>query len=143
MSLVLDASITMSWLLMDGKPADREYALAVLIALKDSQLEVRVPQIWGLEVANVIARAESGGIVTAAQSEAFLEMLAALDIAADAATHTRALTAILDVARRYELSSYDAAYLELALRAGLPLATLDAGLARAGRKAGVMAFAAS
>ena len=52
----------------------------------------------------------------------------------------QALASTLDLARRYHLSAYDASYLELALRAGLPLATLDADLAKAARKAGVKRF---
>jgi predicted nucleic acid-binding protein len=52
-------------------------------------------------------------------------------------TAARSLTEILQLARRYRLSSYDASYLELALRKGLPLATLDADLAKAARKSGV------
>lgn len=143
MTVVVDASVTMSWLLMDGKPTDRDYAFSVLASLTDPDAEALVPQVWGLEVANVIARAEASGLITAAQSEAFLEMLAALDVTVDDTTHSRALTDILALARRYALSTYDAAYLELALRSGLPLATLDADLARAGKKAGITRFSAS
>jgi predicted nucleic acid-binding protein len=96
-----------------------------------------VPLIWGLEIANVLAKAEARSLVTEAQSEAFLEMLAGVSIHADPMTAARSLTEILQLARRYRLSSYDASYLELALRKGLPLATLDAGLAKAARKSGV------
>lgn len=140
MSLVLDASITMSWLLSDARPADRNYAVSVLSALKDPTIEAQVPETWSLEVANVITRAEARDLITEAQSEAFLEMLAAMAIVTDTTTHSRALTDVLHLARRYGLSSYDASYLELALRTGLPLATLDTDLAKAGRKAGVRRF---
>lgn len=71
---------------------------------------------WGLEVANVIARAEARELVTEARSETFLEMLAAADIVVDTATTSHALTSALQIARRYRLSAYDASYLELALR---------------------------
>jgi predicted nucleic acid-binding protein len=139
-AFVLDASVTMSWLLGDARPADRAYAEAVLDALRDPDCAARVPMTWGLEVSNVVARAEARGFVDEARSEAFLEMLGSVAIQPDDVTFARALTDTLHLARRYGLSSYDASYLELALRAGLPLATLDADLSRAARKAGVTRF---
>lgn len=139
-AFVLDASVTMSWLLGDAKPVDRRYAETVLDALKDPDCTARVPMTWALEISNVVARAEARGFIEEAQSEAFLEMLASVAIQPDDATFARALTDTLHLARRYGLSSYDASYLELALRAGLPLATLDAGLSKAARKAGVRRF---
>lgn len=142
-AFVLDASVTMSWLLGDGRSADRVYADAVLDALADSGSTARVPMTWALEVSNVLARAEAKGVVDEAQSEAFLEMLSAVAVQPDDATFARALTDTLHLARRYGLSSYDASYLELALRAGLPLATLDADLSKAARKAGVRRFGSS
>lgn len=142
-AFVLDASVTMSWLLSDGKPADRDYAKAVLEALKDPAIRATVPVTWGLGVANVIARAEDRGLLSEAQSEAFLEMLGSAPIRSDEATFSKALADTLHLARRHGLSSYDASYLELALRTGSPLATLDSDLAKAARKAGVKRFTAS
>ena len=139
---MLDASVTMSWLLPGGRPAGRAYAAKVLEAMKQARISARVPATWGLEVANVIARAEAKGLLTEAQSEAFLELLQALGIGADPATFTWALSDTLQLARRYRLSSYDASYLELALREGLALATLDEDLHKAAGKAGVKRFAA-
>ena len=92
-------------------------------------------------MANVIAKAEEQGLVTEARSGAFLEMLEDVDIEVDAATFAHALSDTLQLARRYRLSAYDASYLELALRTGLPLATLDEDLQKAARKAGVKKFA--
>lgn len=137
MRLVLDASVTLSWLLADGKTSDRRYAQGILEAMKSPDTAAEVPAIWGLEIANVLAKAEARGLVSEAQSEAFLEMLAGIPIHGDATTFSRSLTDVLQVARRYRLSSYDASYLELALRTGLPLATLDSDLAKAARKSGV------
>lgn len=142
MSFVLDASVTMSWLLADSKAADRKHAHEALQALKRPDASALVPVTWGLEVANVLARAEARAVLTEAQSEAFVEMLRAAPISVDDATFAQALTDTLHVARRYNLSSYDASYLELALRSALPLATLDADLVKAARKAGVKRFAA-
>lgn len=143
MNFVLDASVAVCWLFLDGKPAERAYALKVLAAMKQAQTGALVPATWGLEVANVIARAEAKGLVREVQSEAFLEMLEAMDIGADRATFSKALSETLQIARRYRLSSYDASYLELAMREGLPLATLDEDLQKAATKAGVKRFAIS
>ena len=67
-------------------------------------------------------------------------MLQGVDIEADTATFHHALSATLQLARRYKLSAYDASYLELALRQGIPIATLDVDLQKAARKAGVKRF---
>ncbi len=141
MNFVLDASVTMTWLFGDAKVADRNYAQSTLEALKQADSHAEVPVTWGLEVSNVIARAEAKGLLLEAQSEAFLEMLSNAPIRADGATFAQALNSTLNLARRHRLSAYDASYLELALRSGLPLATLDADLAKAARKAGVRRFA--
>ena len=138
MSFVLDNSVTMRWFFGDGKPQELAYAGRVLDAMK--QDNAIVPLTWGLEVANVIARAEAKGLVTEARSGVFLEMLADMDIDVDMATFAHALTDTLQLARRYKLSSYDASYLELALRLGRPLATLDEDLQKAAKKAGVKKF---
>jgi predicted nucleic acid-binding protein len=138
MSFVLDNSVTMRWFFGDGKPVELTYASKVLDAVKaESAL---VPATWGLEVANVIARAEAKSLVTEARSGAFLEMLDGVDIAVDTATFAHALSDTLQLARRYKLSSYDASYLELAVRLGMPLATLDENLQKAAKKAGVKLF---
>ena len=138
MSFVLDNSVTMRWFFGDGKPQQLAYARKALDAMKqDSAL---VPVTWGLEVANVIAKAEAKALVTEARSGAFLEMLEGVDIEVDAATFVHALSDTLQLARRYKLSAYDASYLELALRLGIPLATLDEDLQKAAKKAGVKKF---
>ena len=141
MNFVLDASVAMCWLFLDGKPAERAYAVKVLAAMRQAETSALVPATWGLEVANVLARAEAKGLVREVQSEAFLEMLEAMDIGADRATFSRALSDTFQIARRYRLSAYDASYLELAMREGLPLATLDQDLQKAANKAGVKRFA--
>ena len=138
MSFILDNSVTMRWFFGDGKPQELAYAGKVLDAMK--QQSALVPMTWGLEVSNVIARAEAKGLVTEARSEMFLEMLKNVDIDVDSATFAHALSDTLQLARRYKLSAYDASYLELALRSGLSLATLDDDLQKAARKAGVKRF---
>ena len=141
MSFVLDASVALLWLAPDTNPTGVEYASAVLRALKESQ--ALVPSLWSLEVGNVIAKIEAKNIVTEADSQRFVALLGRLDIVTDPATAGRALGDTLNLARRYKLSVYDAAYLELALRMNYPLATLDADLAKAATLAGILIFSRS
>ena len=138
MNFVLDNSVTMRWFFGDGKPQELAYAGKVLDAMKVAT--AIVPTTWGLEVANVIARAEAKALVTEARSGAFPEMLDGVSIEVDAATFAHALESTLQLARRYKLSAYDASYLELALRRGISLATLDEDLQKAAKKAGVKKF---
>lgn len=138
MNFVLDNSVTMRWFFGDGKHQEIAYAREVLDAMKGSSAVV--PVTWGLEVANVLASAEAQGVVTEARSAAFLEMLEDIDVEVDPATFSHALSDTLQLARRYKLSAYDASYLELALRLGFPLATLDGDLQAASKKAGVPKF---
>lgn len=135
MTFVLDNSVAMCWLFNDGSDADIAYADRVLTQLASS--EAIVPSLWGLEVANVLARAENKGLLTEARSQAFVGKLRSLAISVDYETAEHALQETLSLARRYKLSSYDASYLELALRSGSPLATLDKDLAKAAQIAGV------
>lgn len=138
MNFVLDASVVLLWLVPDSNPAGVDCASTVLQALKESQ--ALVPSLLSLEIANVVAKVESRGVVTEADSQRFIALLARLNVVTDHATATYALGDTLNLARRYKLSAYDAAYLELALRTGLPLATLDAVLAKAASSAGVPIF---
>jgi predicted nucleic acid-binding protein len=140
MRFVLDASVTLSWLLRDTAARDEAYPLAVLNALRDPDTVALVPTTWGLEIANVIARSEAKELVTAAQSGSFISLLESIPIEVDADTFTHVLSDTLQLSRRYRLSSYDASYLELALRNGGPIATLDDDLRRAANKAGVKIF---
>lgn len=140
MKFVLDASVTASWLLADGNDADAEASIALLHKLRGPGAQAIVPVTWSLEIANVLARSESKGVLTENQTQAFIGLLVQLPIVVDADTSVQCLTATLDVARRYGLSAYDASYLELALRTQRPLATFDQALRRASMKAGVEAL---
>jgi predicted nucleic acid-binding protein len=137
---VLDASVTLSWLLRDTAAREEAYPLAILNALRDSSTAATVPMTWGLEIANVIARSEAKELVSAAQSGSFIALLEGIPIDVDADTFTHVLSDTLQLSRRYRLSSYDASYLELALRSGASIATLDDDLRRAATKAGVKLF---
>lgn len=138
MSFVLDASVALLWLAPGTNPGGAAYAASALAGLKESQAVV--PSLMALEIANVVARLESKGVVTEADSQRYITLLGRLNIVVDQATAAHALGDTLHLARRYQLSAYDAAYLELALRTALPLATLDASLAKAASRAGVAIF---
>src|ERR1700732_4257371 len=106
MRLVLDASVTSSWLLHDTAARQAAYPLAVLSALRITGTTAIVPMTWGLEIANVIARSEAKDHVTAAQSGAFLALLGGIAIDVDADTFKHVLSDTLQLARRYRLPSY-------------------------------------
>jgi predicted nucleic acid-binding protein len=125
----------MAWCFEDE--ADR-YADSVLDALASS--DALVPPVWALEVGNVLLVAERRKRLKKADSIRFVELLAALPIRVDGDTRDRALGELLSLAREHRLSSYDGSYLELAMRAGVPLATRDRSLRRACRKSGVPLF---
>lgn len=137
MRLVLDNSVAMRWLFSDGSEADREYADHVLRRLSEDDGDAIAPSIWPLEVANVVARAEATGVIREAKSAEFLHLLDALDVLIDEETALHSLGSTLQLARRYQLSAYDASYLELALRVSAPMATLDTALRKAAEQAGV------
>lgn len=135
---ILDNSVAMRWLLATDKFTDQTYAEAVLLSLNDAQ--AMVPQIWQLEAANVLLAAEKRGQLDAESVEAFVSHLDSLPIVTDTITHQQVFSRTMSLARVYKLSSYDAAYLELALREGLPIATLDQDLLKAALKANVKIY---
>jgi predicted nucleic acid-binding protein len=137
MRIVLDASVALSWLLNDSKVSDEQYAADLLDRLRNQEFEICVPALWHLEIANGVARAEQQNVIREHESEAFMNMLGALPVHTDGNTALEATGRTLNLARRYGLSAYDAAYLELALRENLPLATLNAAWRTAAERAGV------
>jgi len=132
---VLDNSVAMRWLLVSSKRVDQAYAEKVLQSLVEA--EAVVPQLWHLEAANVLLGAEKRGELKPAEVERFIAQLESLPIQIDPLTAHQAFSRTLSLSRAYKLSSYDAAYLELALRESLPLATLDKDLKKAAKKADV------
>lgn len=132
---VLDTSVAMRWQLASGKHSDQHYAEAVLRQLLS--MEAVVPNLWHLEVANVLVNAERQGELSTAEREHFLVQLESLPILVDEQTARQAFHRTLVLAAAYRLSSYDAAYLELSIRESLPLATLDKSLRAAAKKAKV------
>ena len=132
---VLDHSVAMRWLIESKKKADQNYAEAVLKTMIDT--DSIVPDLWHLEAANVLLGLEKHGDATTGEIERFISQLENLPIRIDPLTADQSLKRTLVLAKAYKLSSYDAAYLELAIRESVPLATLDKALLRAARNAGV------
>jgi predicted nucleic acid-binding protein len=131
--IVIDCSVTMAWCFPDE--AD-PYATAVLDHL-GAQSAI-VPAIWPLEVANVLVINERRGRINEEESARFIRQLEELPIEVEPASIGRAFDEILQLARRYGLTTYDAAYLELALRMRVSLCTFDRRLTAAVEQAGVI-----
>ncbi len=127
---VVDASVTMAWCFEDEAT---EATDAVLDRLRSER--ALVPEIWPLEVANVLLVAQRRGRVSEAQIGRFVRLLAQLPVDVDETGPD--IASLVALGRTHALSSYDASYLLLAERAGLPLATLDERLTRAATRAGV------
>ncbi len=132
MPFVLDASITMSWCFADESTP---YTRSVLASLLDTYAEV--PSLWTFEVANVLAVNEKKQRITSAIADEFIHTLTGLDIRVEQAAAPVNGNALLPLVRRYGLTAYDAAYLELAKRKNMPLATLDKDLIAAAPQEGV------
>ncbi len=127
---MVDASVTMAWCFADEATPETESVLD-----RFSEDEAVVPAIWSLEIANVLLVAERRQCLTEAQASRFLDLLQQLPISVEDASTD--LAEVVHTGRRHDLSAYDASYLVLAERAGLPLATLDRRLAEAAARAGV------
>ena len=123
MSLVIDASIALAWSFED------ERTPPVLAVLEETiQHGAVVPMLWRLEIANSLRSALRRGRITQEFRDEALTDLADLRIEIDADTNTHAWSSIVLLSDGHDLTPYDAAYLELALRRNLPLATLDKAL---------------
>ena len=133
MSFVLDCSAALPWVFGDEATEETDQLLDELAAGE----QALVPAIWHLEVGNVLLGAMRKKRIDQAGVETFFSRLGDLEILVDAGTADRAWDKTLDLAQQHRLSAYDAAYLELAMRHGVPLATLDKELATACRTTGV------
>jgi predicted nucleic acid-binding protein len=130
--LVLDASLALQWFLEDE--SGRQYGLSVLASL--SSKRAVVPILWFYEVGNGLLMAQRRKRITFDQVDGFLTRLKALPIDAAQQVPTEILE-LPAIAQKHSLTNYDAAYLALARRFRLPLATTDAELRRAAAAAGV------
>lgn len=134
MALVLDCSIALSWFFPDERTAFTDAALDLA-----AREECWVPAIWRLEFPNALLAAERRRRLTREERLQVLEEASRLKLKVDTAVHD--MRAISDLAGNHGLSTYDAAYLELAARQAAALVTLDRSLAAAGTQAGVVVHA--
>ncbi len=129
---VVDASVAMSWCFLD------EITPATQRLLKEmSGAPALVPAWWYVEIANVLALSERKGRVSSKNIADFIAVLDSAKIEVDNEAPQRAFSHILPLCRAHRLTSYDAIYLDLAMRRKLPLATLDEPLRKAAKKLGV------
>jgi len=132
MPFVVNASLALAWQFEDETS---EYADRVLDLLREDRAVV--PSVWPLEVANGLLTAERRGRLSPARLARAVDLLQELPIFVFEGGAHVALGPVLELARVHGLSAYDAAYLEMAMREGLPLATLDDALRTASSRAGV------
>ena len=123
---VLDCSVAVAWLFDDEATVETE---ALLDRLKEDK--AYVPVLWRLELGNVLVQAERRKRISTAQVAAYVDRIGRLPVVTDAESDNRALLEVLPLARTQGLTTYDAAYLEVAMRRGVALATLDKSLIRA------------
>lgn len=135
MNFVLDASVALAWAFEDE---GGDYALRVLDELRAT--EAVAASLWPLEVTNGLLTAERRGRLGAADARRFLHLLLSLPIVVDPVARRRAFDGVHALARAHGLTSYDAAYLELGVRYGIPVATLDGALGTAVRGEGLSVF---
>lgn len=133
MSFVLDASIAIAWCFADeATPFTTE-----LMEHLESE-KAHVPQLWTLEMGNILVSAERKKRISFAKITEFLSLLNDLDIQVDHETSRRGFREIISLAHSEKLTTYDASYLELAMRLGIPLATKDVQLQQAAKRLGVI-----
>lgn len=132
MALAVDASVTIAWLI-DGEATP--YTEGILSRLEDE--DAFVPPIWRYEIANALLVSERRGRITHAHVMGALERVADLRIIVDEDQLNRLWSETIIIARTFQLSVYDAAYVDLAAHRGLALATIDANMRRAANRFGV------
>lgn len=138
MTLVLDASMALAWLILRADAT--EAALANRAFVEVQSTGAQVPALWFAEVANTLLVFERAKRLVEADSTNYLAGLSLLAITADDLPCAIAQPRILSLGRKYNLSAYDSSYLELAMRRSAVLATFDRKLAQAARSAGVRVF---
>ena len=129
---VLDSSVTMAWCFEDESTA---YTKRILNLIAEGG--ATVPAIWPLEIANAVLVGVRAKRLAPLDGNRFLQMIRALPIRTDVVAATVVFEATFNLAKDQDLSSYDASYLELAIRENCPLATLDAKLRKAASRLGV------
>ena len=130
--IVLDASIALAWVFHD------ETNDAANVILEQSRrYHFVVPPIWKDEIHNTLIASERRGRSSLAQTRQCMDMLESLQVDIDIGALEAPFDHVLSLARTYHLTAYDACYLELALRMGAPIATLDSALKKAAEESGI------
>ena len=132
MTLVVDTSLILAWLLREERSADAEKIARVVV-----EEGAWVPQLFPVEIANVLLQAVRRNRITASYADAQLRLLENISLSIDVETSAQAWDATYRLASEDGLTLYDATYLELALRRNAGLATFDDALARAARGRGL------
>ncbi len=133
---VLDTSVALAWCFEDETSTAADRILDLL-----ASSEAIVPAIWPVEVGNALLVGERRKRIAPAETVRSLALLRSLNIRLDDASPRLQVDDLVALARAQKLSVYDAAYLSLALREGIPLATLDRALAEAARRTGITLLA--
>ncbi|NVL90650.1 MAG: type II toxin-antitoxin system VapC family toxin [Desulfobacterales bacterium] len=134
-NFVVDNSVVMTWCFSDET---NKYSDAVLDRLNTAT--AFVPSIWPLEIGNVLLVAERRKRLSEADSTRFVALIAELPIVIEQEQPERMMKDILALARKHKISTYDASYIDLAMRKGLPIASLDKDLRRAARRSRVAIY---
>ncbi len=129
---VVDNSVVMAWCFQDETSP---YADDILGLLEEAT--AFVPSIWPLEVGNVLLVAERNKRLNEMDSARLIALLSELPVIVEQETPERMIKEIFALARKHKLSSYDASYLDLAMRKGLPIATSDKNLIAAAKRSQV------
>lgn len=136
--IVLDASVALSWIYKREKSEENQIAKCVLEKIETC--EVIVPALFHFEVTNSLLVNERRKLITEAEAIEFFSLISDLPLTTDSATPASLRNLIHLLGREYDLTAYDACYLELSLRTNSTLATFDVKLASAMRKAGGVVF---
>jgi predicted nucleic acid-binding protein len=133
--IVIDASVALAWCFPDEAS---DYADSVMLAVENQTIVV--PAIWAVEIANALLVGERRKRIRQPEVRRFIDLIKGLSVVEDGQPFADSVSNILPLAREYDLSAYDAAYLDVAVRHEIPLATFDRALQRACTLAGIKIF---
>ncbi len=133
--IAIDASVALAWCFPDEAS---NYADSVLLALENQT--VIVPTIWAVEITNALLVGERRKRIRQPEIRRFVDLLKGLSVVEERQKFAETVSNVLPLAREYDLSAYDAAYLDVAIRHEIPLATLDAAMQKACTAAGIEIF---
>jgi predicted nucleic acid-binding protein len=133
--IAVDASVALAWCFPDEAS---DYADSVLLAVENQT--VIVPAIWAVEITNALLVGERRKRIRQPEVRRFIALMNSLSVVEDGQPFADTVSNVLPLAREYDLSAYDAAYLDVAVRHEIPLATLDGALQKACKAAGINIF---